>query len=309
MAKVLNSSGLKREVISITRMTTHNGPGIRTLILFKECPLRCLWCSTPESQKAGRELAVLADKCIRCRECLPVCSVNAIRLTDQSISVDRNLCNCCGKCSEVCNAEALKVIGSLMTVEELVEEVKKDLLFFRKSNGGVTISGGEPLLNREFNLKLLCRFKEEGVTVGVDTSGYVPWTNIEPLLPYIDFFLWDIKHMDPVKHKELTGVTNKLILKNLRLVSERNIPVFIRIPVIPSQNDSGKNLKETCEFAKSLPSVAEIDLLPLHHLGKARYVSLDRKYPIEGLALITEDVLQNLKNLVESYGLKCAIIN
>jgi pyruvate formate lyase activating enzyme len=142
----------------------------------------------------------------------------------------------------------------------------------------------------------------------VDTSGYVPWTNIELLLPYIDFFLWDIKHMDPVKHKELTGVTNELILKNVQRVSERNVPVYIRIPVIPSHNDSEKNLKEICEFAKSLSSVVEIDLLPLHHLGKARYVSLDREYPIEGLALITEDVLQNLKNLVETCGLRCSIV-
>jgi pyruvate formate lyase activating enzyme len=183
------------------------------------------------------------------------------------------------------------------------------LIFFRTSHGGVTLSGGEPLLDFEFNLRLLPRLKEEGITVGMDTCGFVPWKHIEPLLPYIDFFLWDIKHMDSEKHQILTGVPNKLILKNARLTSECNVPIYIRIPLIPGYNDSEENLKKTCEFARGLSSIIEIGLLPLHHLGKARYASLNREYPIEGLALITEDRLQNLKHLVESCGLKCSIIN
>lgn len=309
MAEGLNNKVLRRNVISITRMTIHNGPGIRTLILFKGCPLHCLWCSTPESQQAHPELGVFPDKCIHCNECLSACPRNAIRLTDRTLTIDRTSCNNCGRCVPVCHAEALKLIGSPFSVEELVEEVKKDLTFFRKSNGGVTISGGEPLLNREFNLKLLPRLKEEGISVGVDTSGDVPWSDIEPLLPYIDFFLWDIKHMNSEKHQKLTGVPNKLILRNAQLIAERKIPLYIRIPVIPGCNDSDANLKETCEFSRGLSSVVEIGLLPLHHLGKARYASLDREYPIDGLPLIPNDVLQNLKKLVESCGLRCSIVN
>jgi pyruvate formate lyase activating enzyme len=304
-----NKASLKRNVISITRMTTHNGPGMRTLILFKGCPLRCLWCSTPESQIGKPELGVFTDKCIHCDQCLQACPENAIQLTEKTLSVDRSLCNNCGKCTKVCNSEALKILGLPLSAEDLVRESKKDLIFFRKSHGGVTLSGGEPLLDLEFNLELLPRLKEEGITVGMDTCGFVPWKNIESLLPYIDFFLWDVKHMDSEKHKQLTGVPNKLILKNARLIAECKVPIYIRLPLIPSYNDSQENLKKTCEFARGLSSVVEVDLLPLHHLGKARYTSLNREYPIEGLALINEDELQNIKRLVESYGLRCVIEN
>jgi pyruvate formate lyase activating enzyme len=307
--KSSSNTSLTRNIISITRMTIHNGPGIRTLILFKGCPLHCLWCSTPESQKSFPELAVFPNRCIHCSHCMPICPQNAIQATDQTLIVNRKLCNDCGKCIEACNAEALKMIGRPMTVEELVQEVKKDELFFRKSHGGVTLSGGEALLDIEFNLKLLPRLKEEGITVGIDTCGYVPWDHIEPLLPYSDFFLWDIKHMNSEKHQKLTGVPNRPILQNAHLLGDRNIPLYIRIPIIPGFNDSRLNLKRTCEFARSLSSVIEIDLLPLHHLGKARYASLGREYPIDSLQPIPEDVLQSLKKLVEAGGLKCFIIN
>jgi pyruvate formate lyase activating enzyme len=309
MGKGSNANGLRRNVIGITRMTIHNGPGLRTLILFKGCPLRCLWCSTPESQNLFPELAVSPDRCFHCGQCLSICPKSAIRSAEKSITVDRKLCENCGKCVETCNAEALKMIGRPMTPDELVEEVKKDEVFFRRSRGGVTISGGEPLLSREFNLRLLRQLKDAGINVGVDTSGYVPWNDIDPLLPYVDFFLWDIKHMDAEKHRKLTGVPNALILRNAKLVSERNIPIYIRIPVIPGCNDSEENLKKTCEFARGLSSVVDVGLLPLHHLGKARYASLNREYPIDGLELIPDDALQNLSRLVESCGLQCKIIS
>lgn len=165
------------------------------------------------------------------------------------------------------------------------------------------------MLNPEFTGQLLRVLKEEGVGVGIDTCGHVPWTNIEHLLPYIDFFLWDIKHMDPERHKERTGASNILILDNLRTVSNRGIPVYVRIPVIPGFNDSEENIRATCEFAQELPSVVEVDLLPLHHFGKARYASLDRPYPIEDLPLVPDGVAQELKLLIESYRLKACIIN
>ncbi|MFC2051926.1 glycyl-radical enzyme activating protein [Chloroflexota bacterium] len=299
----------KRLVLSITRMTIHNGPGIRTLILFKGCPLRCLWCSTPESQKAEPEIAVYPSKCTHCNQCVPVCPLNAINLTNETISINRSLCNNCGKCAQVCYPEAIKLLGQPMTIKELLTEVEKDRIIYRHSSGGVTISGGEPLLVPEFTKDLLRVFKEEGISVGVDTCGHVPWANIEPVLPYIDFFLWDIKHMDPEEHRKLTGVSNKLILSNARSVSERNIPLYIRVAVIPGYNDSEENIRATCEFARGLSSVVEVSLIPLHHLGKARYYSLSRIYPIADIPLIPDSVLQSMKRLVESYRLKCSIVS
>jgi pyruvate formate lyase activating enzyme len=295
-------------VLSIDRMTFLNGPGIRTVILFKGCPLHCLWCSTPESQKADPEIALYPDKCTQCGQCISVCPLEAITLKGAMISIDRGLCNNCGKCAEFCHSEAIKVLGRSMSVEVLVEHVKKDMVFYKHSNGGVTLSGGEPLLNPDFMSELLQAFKKEGINVGVDTCGHVPWQNIESVLPYVDFFLWDIKHIDPERHRELTGVSNELILRNVRAVSERNIPLYIRFPVIPSYNDSEENIRATCELALDLLSVVEVDLLPLHHLGKARYDSMNRNYPIAHLPLIPDHVLEEMKQLFESYGLKCHIV-
>ncbi len=297
----------KQVVLAITRMTVHNGPGIRTLILFKGCPLRCLWCSTPESQKAEPEIAVYTDKCTHCGQCVNVCPLNVINLTDETLDIELSLCNKCGKCVQVCYAEAIKLLGHPMTITELLEEAKKDTIIYKHSHGGVTLSGGEPLMHHDFAAKLLRTFKEEGISVGVDTCGYVPWVNIESTLPYIDFFLWDIKHMDSEKHKKLTGVPNELILDNARSVSEKHIPLYIRVPVISGYNDSEDNIRATCDFACGLSSVVHIDLLPLHHLGQARYTSLKRPYPIANLPLIPDNVMLEMKRLVGSYGLKCTV--
>jgi pyruvate formate lyase activating enzyme len=298
----------KRIVLSIARMTLHNGPGIRTLILFKGCPLSCLWCSTPEGQKGEPEIAIYPSKCIHCDRCVPVCSLQAIHLTNETISINRFLCNDCGRCADVCYSEAIRLLGQRMTVEELVEEAKKDRVFYKHSGGGITLSGGEPLLNPDFTLRLLQALKEEGIGVGVDACGHVPWASIEPMLPYIDFFLWDIKHMDSQKHREFTGASNELILSNARSVSDKNISLYIRVPVIPGYNDSEENIKATCEFARGLSSLVEVDLLPLHHLGKARYDSLNRGYRIVDIPLVSDGALQHIKRLVESHGLKCNIV-
>jgi pyruvate formate lyase activating enzyme len=297
----------KRLVLSISRMTVHNGPGIRTTIMFKGCPLRCLWCSTPESQELEPEIAFYPNKCIKCDQCIPVCPLKAISVDNEIIKIDRSVCNNCGKCVQVCNAEALKLLGTPMSVQEIVDEVKKDIILYRRSNGGVTLSGGEPLLYPKFTRELLKAFKGEGINIGVDTCGYVPWAKLEPMLPFIDFFLWDIKHMDPQIHKKITGVSNRLILSNCRRVSERKIPLYIRVPFIPGYNNLEKNIRATCEFAKSLSSIVQVDLLPFHLLGKARYDSLDRDYPLIGTHLVSEDAMQQMKKLVESYGLKCTI--
>ena len=298
----------KRMVIDISRMTVHNGPGIRTLILFKGCPLHCIWCSTPESQRESPEIAFYPDRCILCGDCIPICPRNAISNGDKAVFIDRKRCDNCGHCVDVCHTEALILLGQEYTVEELVNEVKKDEVIYKHSGGGVTLSGGEPLLEPEFTLELLQALKQNEINVGVDTCGFVPRKNIEAVLPYVDFFLWDIKHMNAEKHIEYTGVSNELILDNLRFVSDNGIPVYLRLPLIPGYNDSEENLKAVCEFAEDLTSLVEIDLLPLHHLGKSRYAALGREYPIDGILLIKEEILDEMKRLVESTGLKCNII-
>ncbi|MGP8080636.1 MAG: glycyl-radical enzyme activating protein, partial [Dehalococcoidales bacterium] len=272
-----------RLVLSITRMTIHNGPGLRTLVLFKGCPLHCCWCSTPDSQKSEPELAFYPAKCIKCGLCALVCPVHAITLVDGKPVIDRSICTVCGKCAEVCNAQALEVLGHRMTVAQLVAEVAKDETVFKYSQGGVTISGGEPLFVPGFALKLLRTFKQAGINTGVGTCGQIPWSGLEPVLPYVDFFLWDIKHMDPQQHRRLTGVSNELILSNARAVAERHMPLYIRIQLIPGSNDSEENIRATAEFALGLSSLVEVDSMPLHHLGKSRYESLDRPYPIGNL--------------------------
>ena len=292
-AGAVRENGHRRLVLSISRMTVHNGPGIRTLILFKGCPLRCVWCSTPESQSSEPEVAFRLDRCIRCGCCAAVCPEGAIDITRDTARIDRALCTVCGKCAEVCSAEAITILGKWMTVQELVREVAKDKVFHKHSGGGVTISGGEALMDPEFTLELVRALVKDGVSVGVDTSGQVPWASIEQLLPYVDFFLWDIKHMDPERHRELTGASNEVILRNL---------------LMPGLNDSPENIAATCEFARGLSSLVEVDLLPLHHLGKARYDSLDRPYPIADLRLVPDSVMQELKALVESYGLEAFIV-
>jgi pyruvate formate lyase activating enzyme len=303
----VNQAIKRRLVLNITRMSVHNGPGVRTLILFKGCPLRCLWCSTPESQKAGPEIAVYPKKCTQCGYCVPACTLHAISLTESAITIDRTQCNSCGDCVKVCHPEAIGLLGQWMTVEEIVREAGEDSVLYKHSGGGVTISGGEPLLQPDFTGELTETLQRRGISVGVDTCGHVPLADIHQVLPYVAFFLWDIKHMDPGEHRKLTGFSNELILSNARVVSERGIPMYIRVPLIPGYNDAEENIRATCEFAATLHSVMEVHLLPLHHLGKIRYESLDRPYPLADVSLIPDNVLQDMERLVESYRLKCRI--
>jgi pyruvate formate lyase activating enzyme len=294
-------------VLGIMRMTIHNGPGFRTLVLFKGGPLRCLWCSTPEGQNPDPEIALYPEKCTRCGSCVSVCPLIAISLTGETVCLNRSLCNICGKCVEVCYPGAIEVLGQAMTVGDLLREVKKDAVLYKHSGGGVTISGGEPLQEVEFVENFLRACQEEAISVGVDTCGHVPWENIERVLPYVDFFLWDIKHIDPEKHREMTGVYNKLILSNVRAVSERGIPLYIRIPLIPGYTDSEENIRGICELVRSLGSTVRVDLLPMHHLGKARYESLNRPYPMADVSPISDEALEKLRQMVESYGFRCDI--
>lgn len=301
------------KVFETSRMTNHNGPGIRTLVHFKGCPLRCIWCSTPESQLREDELGYKMQRCISDGACMRVCPADALHPSpEKGIEIDRSKCTRCFACVKECYAHALTRIGQDWSVEDLVKEIRKDELFFKNSGGGVTFSGGEPLMFVDDDMVELYRqVKEAGITIGVDTTGFVPWESIERVLPYVDFFLWDLKVMDPEKHKAFTGVDNQLILENLKKVDQAapqyGTRVYVRCVQVPGMTDYDENLVQTCEFLKGMNCIEEIDLINFHHLGKKRYEYIQRAYPMGDAEPLAKSLLEQKRELVESLGIRCKI--
>ncbi len=300
-------------VFEISRMTKHNGPGIRTLVHFKGCPLHCIWCSTPESQKREQEFFFKPMRCIGCGACAAACADHKAAISfipGEKPVIDREKCDNCFKCVSECHSLALSKVGKDWTVDELLHEICKDEVFFSFSGGGITFSGGEPLMGvTDEYVELYRKIKEKGISIGVDTTGYVPWENIERLLPYIDFFLWDLKFMDSALHKKFTGAENGLILENLKKVEEAakvyNTKVYIRCVQIPGMTDTDENLIETCRFLKNMKCIEEIDLVNFHHYGLKRYEALGKKYEVEGLEPLSKSVLAEKQKIVENFGIPC----
>ena len=302
-------------VFEMSRMTNHNGPGIRTLIHFKGCPLRCVWCSTPESQKYETELLQKKIKCIRCGSCAENCEYKAIVLQENGIPyIEREKCRDCFRCVDECYAHSLVKCGYDWRVENLFDEIMKDELFFRMSGGGITFSGGEPLMmvNEEMIQLYKMLWKKE-ISIGVDTTGYVTWKNIELVFPYIDFFLWDLKKMNALKHKEYTGVDNALILDNLKradaLAEEAGKDIYIRCVQIPGMTDGEDNLADTIAFVKKLKRVKSLDLINYHQFGLKRYQALGMEYPLSGVEPLSARVMQKKKKMVEEQGIPCRILS
>ena len=303
------------KVFEISRMTNHNGPGIRTLVHFKGCPLRCVWCSTPESQVREDELGYKQQRCIGDGACMQACPAKAIRPAgggEKGLFIDRDNCIKCFACVKECYAHALTRIGREWEVDDLVKEIRKDELFFKSSGGGVTFSGGEPLMFVDSDMvELYRRVKEAGITIGVDTTGFVPWESIERVLPYVDFFLWDLKVMDCEKHKKFTGVGNRLILENLQKVEalsqEYGTCVYVRCIQVPGMTDDDDNLLQTCDLLKGMGCIEEIDIINFHHLGKKRYEYIQRKYPMDDLEPLENERLEAKKALVEQQGFRCKV--
>jgi len=293
-------------VFGIERYAVHDGPGIRTLIFLKGCPLRCLWCDNPESQKIKSEIFLITDRCIGCGECLAECPQGAGTLSKAGqITINRKLCAGCGKCVETCYAGARVLVGKCMTVEDVLGEIMKDLKFYRASGGGVTLSGGEPLMQAEFAREVLRRCNERNIHTAIETSGYANWDMIEAVFRYADLVLLDIKHMDSLVHRRLTGVPNEPILENAIRVSELKVPMVVRIPIIPGFNDSEANIRETANFVKKLRTVNKIELLAYHSYGSPKYKRLGRRYRLRNLRSPTGESMSRLKEIVVSYGIRC----
>lgn len=263
-------------VFDIQRYSIHDGPGIRTNVFLKGCPLKCYWCQNPESQSRQPEVLFDRSKCTRCGACVAVCAVHAVALSEDGAVIDRALCNGCGECVRACPNDARKAVGRLMTVDEVMHHVLRDVKFYENSGGGITLSGGEPTFQPDFALALLKRSKEMGLHTAIETCGYAPWATMERLVEFVDLFLFDIKHLMPERHEEGTGRNNDLILSNARRIAAIK-PMMIRVPLIPGFNDAVEEIRATARFCRAELGSVDLELLAYNKLGESKYQRLDRE--------------------------------
>lgn len=292
-------------IFDIQRYSIHDGPGIRTLVFMKGCPLSCIWCCNPESQSPSQEIMVTPNKCIGCKRCIEVCPTGAAEKKDPLEA--RELCIVCGSCVKACPSTARRLVGHYMSLEEVMKEVEKDFPFYQRSGGGMTVTGGEPLMQADFVRMLLKSCQEKGIHTAIETCGYAEWEDFKNMLEYVDLTLYDIKYMNNEKHRELMGVGNELILQNAKEVAKLGKDMVIRVPVIPDCNDSLENMEAIAEFARTLEGVEEIHLLPYHRLGESKYDRLGKSYKLKGVKPLDKESLSKQKKIIESYQLKVQV--
>ena len=296
---VLISTGI---IFNIQRYSIHDGPGIRTTVFLKGCPLNCWWCQNPESQLNGQEMIFWGDRCIGCGACSTICPSGAIQIKNGIPITEKEKCILCGKCIEKCPAIAREIIGEKLTAEEVIKEIEKDLVFYEESGGGVTFSGGEPLGQSEFLEGLLNGCREKKIHTAVDTSGYIFWEILNKINPKVDLFLYDLKLMDNERHKKYTGVSNEIILENLEKLSSVHNNIFIRFPVIPGINDDYQNIKEMGEFLSSL-EITQVNLLSYHYIGKDKYRRLGSAYKLATTQPPSKEKLSEVSAILRKFNL------
>lgn len=294
----------------LDRFAIHDGPGIRTNIYFKGCNLRCRWCSNPEGQRPKDQLGFLAAKCDGCGRCYDACPRGLIRPGDGPPIIDFQKCDLCGNCIEACSPGALFVYGSAYTLPQIMDIIERDRHSYRKSGGGITCTGGEPLLQSEFVSRLLTACHDVGIHTVVETCGHVDKEAFRKSLEHIDWLFFDLKHVDAERHRELTGQDNALILDNLRTAAafclRNGRRLVIRQVVVPGLND-GPNIDALARTASELPHLDAIELLPFHNYGMHKYATLGRDYRLETLEPPPSTVLEDYRQTVESYGITCRI--
>ncbi len=295
-------------VFQIQKMSTEDGPGIRTTVFMKQCPLKCVWCHNPESILKTPQLEWLKHKCIGCKTCIETCKLKALSLDKDGIHIDREKCTSCGECAEACPSTALNMIGKLWKLEDLFYEVEKDKVYYTKSNGGVTVSGGEPTQQPDFIADFLKICKENGISTALDTCGYASKSVYEKILPYVDLVLLDIKLIDSDKHKEYTGVPNETILENAiyisKYVSDHGKEIWIRTPMIPKYTATDENIRGIGEFiVEKLNNIpTRWDLLAFNNLCTSKYERLDMNWPLKDEPLMKKEEMEYFSEIAKNTG-------
>jgi pyruvate formate lyase activating enzyme len=293
-------------IFDIQRYSIHDGPGIRTTVFLKGCPLNCWWCHNPESQRYGPLLVFWKDRCIGCGDCERICPEHAVSVAGILHEIDREKCRCCGSCAKACPAAALEMIGRTVTVEYVMKEIEKDLIFYDQSGGGVTFSGGEPLMQPEFLKSLLKECRARDIHTAVDTSGYASWDVLSGLYGFTGLFLYDIKHMDDNVHTKVTGVSNRIILENLERLAKVHSRIIVRVPLVPSINDDRANITKTARFISSI-GLREVNVLPYHRTGMDKYARLGKEYRLTDTREPSEEMTGRVAEVFSKYGLNVKI--
>ncbi len=295
----------KGTVFNIQRFSTEDGPGIRTTVFVKGCPLKCLWCHNPEGINPKPELMWYGVRCIAALDCIEVCPEGALDLTPNGMVIDRVKCTACGLCEKACPSAALEVIGKEYTAEEIFEEVAKDEAFYRNSGGGVTLGGGDPAINPEFTAEVLRLCKEAKIETAIDTTGVFNSSTYDKILPFVDLILLDLKQMDEELHKKMTGVNLKNILENAEKFGKGDIPIWVRTPIIPGMTDQEENIKRVAKFiADKMPAVERYELLAFNNLCTDKYKRLDLKFALEDTPLMEKETMERLADIASSEGVK-----
>lgn len=283
-------------IFNIQKLSIHDGPGIRTVVFLKGCPLRCLWCSNPESQKKEVEIACFTNRCVECGYCEEVCPKHAIKREGKVSIIDREKCDLCGICVKECCTNSKQIMGKTYTVDDIMEEILKDKAFYDQSGGGVTFSGGEPLMQVDFLLDVLKACKDAGIHTAIETTGMGDHEKLMEAVKYLDLVFFDVKHMDSARHKELVGVPNETIHQHLRDVAAVHHNIIARIPVIPQMNDSDENIAQTAAFVSSL-GIGKLELLPYHNFGEYKYGQLGMEYQLSGTVTPEESFMNHLRDV------------
>lgn len=293
-------------VINIQKYSIHDGPGIRTTVFFKGCPLKCWWCHNPESQNPDHEIMFFKERCTNCGVCIKRCPQKAVEAQEKYPKTDESKCTLCGKCTDFCPNSAKEYVGKDMTVQELMQELIKDEVFYDESGGGVTFSGGEPLVHVEFLNEILEHCIKRGIHTALDTSGFAPWEKLEQIVDKIDLFLYDIKLINNEKHLKYTGVENVNILRNLRKLSDRGCNIYIRMPIIAGINDDDEHINEVIKFISSL-NILQVNLLPYHKMGMDKYRRLKMQYNLTGMEQPSNESMEKIKDRFKNSGIKVEI--
>lgn len=298
-----NNEGL---LFSIQRFSIHDGPGIRTTVFMKGCPLSCHWCSNPESQFFSPSLMVRDISCKGCGRCVNACPGGAVTFSAvKGRQIDWSVCDHCLKCADACAYQSINVSGRYMKLEEVFSEVIKDRAFYRNSGGGITVSGGEPLCQSEFVARLLEQCRQAGLHTALDTTGHAPWESMRKVLRHVDLVLFDVKHLDPVQHKIKTGVDNRLIMENLAKAAGL-AGIWLRVPLIPGFNDSVDHIKNIALLARQVRA-EKVSLLPYHEGGKSKCLQMGKEYKLTDAVPPGEEEIDKLREIIESTGIKASV--